>query len=376
MDTQDSSLSRPYCIICKDSFSLDTGNLLPRIFDERPEWKASLDEHGYVKNPAELNNVYFSMPWHWKCIGRALITHPGKRYRLSGVGLAGTSIPLPRSSADCMMIGDILSADHDKPEIKDLYVADLKHRPVGRASTCHMIHERCWVLLTRVLDACLIEDNLSVFSEIVMKHYRSPSDIPSPRMKDDGEGAWNSHKDKEESEKCGLNNPRAYAQLYSTDLPCNETEHALRDPWKVVDVWEQIKAEEKKWGRERRRKPTTQSRKARRKNPLGAKLPPELIMEILDLLEDSKQIRALMWAFPYWGARVPNSYWRRRFIDEFMLEDEAQSIPGPTALNWRRLYYKTERIHLSSHGLLNRRRIVRISEKLKTSFLDALDRRN
>jgi hypothetical protein len=56
-----------------------------------------------------------------------------------------------------------------------------------------------------------------------------------------------------------------------------------------------------------------------------------------------------------------------------MLEDE-KKIPDSAALNWRRLYYKTDRIHSGSHGLQNRRRILRHLEKVNATYLEALSR--
>ncbi|KAL4875232.1 hypothetical protein BJY04DRAFT_202474 [Aspergillus karnatakaensis] len=97
---------------------------------------------------------------------------------------------------------------------------------------------------------------------------------------------------------------------------------------------------------------------------LAMKMPPELIMIILDNPPESKQIRRLMWA-----VRVPVSYWRRRFIKEFMLEDEEMHVRDTNNLNWHRLYYKTARIRDNSHGLQNRKRILDHLQNIKANFL-------
>lgn len=63
---------RPSCVICADWFSQENEYIdNPWIFDEQPEWRAGQEREGFIRmSTAELDRVYFTLPWHWKSFSR------------------------------------------------------------------------------------------------------------------------------------------------------------------------------------------------------------------------------------------------------------------------------------------------------------------
>ncbi|KAB8225205.1 hypothetical protein BDV33DRAFT_199042 [Aspergillus novoparasiticus] len=102
-------------------------------------------------------------------------------------------------------------------------------------------------------------------------------------------------------------------------------------------------------------------------------LPPELIIQIMDILPGSREIRLLLWAYPPWGPKVPWSYWRTRFRKDLMLDMD--DLPDIDKLDWQHAYYSIERLYSTSHGLHSRKRVLRCIENIKTAFMDGLQKK-
>ncbi|KAI9376132.1 hypothetical protein BJX61DRAFT_539144 [Aspergillus egyptiacus] len=363
----------PICILCMDQVCLDYA----RIFDEVPEWKICADRDGIVpvESAKTLNDVYFKIPWHWKCIGRAFVGGYGEEMSLTGVGILRGYFNLPVRPSEVVMVSAPRPAGAGKahPLYQKMYVS--KADPVTSPDTLHsyMMHERCWVLLSRVIDIRLIEENMTLFVDSALTtQLRHHASLGSLRGMFDDEAEWAVRR-YEAGSNLSLQEQADFIRNYSRGWRCDDGKYAWRDPWKVNDIWGHILDEWKVARMENRnvRIATSETQCA----TVGMNMPPELIMDILDLLPSSQETRYLMWAFPHWAARVPFTYWRRRFIQDFMLEDDEKDLPIGVALHWRRLYYKTDRIHRTSHGLRNRRRIMSLLEGVRDSFFQELARR-
>lgn len=262
------------------------------------------------------------------------------------------------------------------------------------------MHERCWTLMTRMIDVDLIMSNLREFCQALW-HTRVSVGQRSYYFLDHKyheENRW-SHCRALYGDKF-LRNPRRFVARDTRGLTCSDKVYSLRDPWSIPEIWIEINRQSARWQREQVQvysadvvtKPKSRKSVARvnhqqsrdsgaqKKKVLrswwrtNASLPAELIMIIIDYLPTCRDVRLLMWVFPQWSHSVPMFYWRRLFIREMMLEDHESSIPGPDECHWQRLYYGIDRITASSHGLRNRQRILSILEGIKTAFMDSLGR--
>ncbi|OQD99026.1 hypothetical protein PENVUL_c066G03021 [Penicillium vulpinum] len=103
-------------------------------------------------------------------------------------------------------------------------------------------------------------------------------------------------------------------------------------------------------------------------------LPVELILEIADYLENYKDIRNLLSVFPHWHPMIPDSYWRRRFINDNYLENHR--LPAADALDWQHVYLNTDRLLQPSLGWRNRQHILSRLEETKDRFLQRLEQKH
>lgn len=257
-----------------------------------------------------------------------------------------------------------------------------------RNPRAYPIHERCWVLMTRILDENLIKAHLDLFVKAMHQRTKNKTGYISVKVYDldrklCDEMEWRKWKDIYGD--LHLRDPKKYIQCYTRELECSDRIYALRDPVKVVDVRDLIREEETGMVQPPTRKKNKDKNDKKQKprgfipchrmvlrssstlNPLTVFLPPELILMIADNLADSKEIRLLLWAFPHWSSMIPESYWRTRFTKDFMLDYGV--VPDIDALDWRRLYFRAGCLYETSHGLRNRRRIMRVLEGTKGLFL-------
>lgn len=264
------------------------------------------------------------------------------------------------------------------------------------------IHERCWVLMTHILDADLIKTHLDLFVKAFRRTYvnRKLYNLDN-KICDDYE--W-----EELEEYYGdmfIENPDKYLARLEKQMECSEKRHALRDPWKVVEIRNLIKAGIHREAQKRRpnehapvssilnNRATTcpyiptqgKIENKKRLDVLKSKpchqmilrssstldgekiiLPAELILLIMDQLSNSREIRYLLWVFPHWDLLIPRSYWRTRFVKDLMLD--YKEVPSLDVLDWKGLYFQIDEVFEKSHGLRNRKRIMKVLEKVKKLF--------
>lgn len=307
---------------------------------------------------------------------------PGSLY-ISGVALFGywniCDIRVPRDPNE-LFLGN--------PEIssKGLQKADPTCRhyyyccPEPRA---FLMHERCWALMTRILDVCLIEKHLDLFLTILTdKVDHGKSGVECLVLEID---YWN--RLKKEYEDLSWDDPKEYLKIYEPKArprdgyykprdPCNipELRDLLNDPGKIQ---RQAQTKEKPTAPRKHleRKPRTHKMPLR---PLSyfdrrsIRVPTDIILIIMDLLPEFRDIRFLLWVFPQWKPLIPQGYWRLRCIDELVLE---QPLPAADALDWRYLYFHIDKLLSESHGWLNRQRIMRNLARIKAMFLKSVSKK-
>jgi hypothetical protein len=271
------------------------------------------------------------------------------------------------------------------------------------------IHERCWILMTQILDINLIKAHLDVFVKALCERYRflhsrdNAYDLNDKiREEDEWDRLRSKHGDPFEY------NPCKYIPSYQRRMKCSDKVYALRDPLNIIEVrnlmkkaqkvdQQQSKKSEKSEPRKSLRrssrlanssKPRLRSQKgmhteketttlsARRTKTLHSTssiephrilLPPEIILIIMDMLQGSKEVWTLLSIFPQWGPMIPQRYWRARLVKDLMLDYE--EVPELDVVDWQNLYFEVDNLLKKSHGLRNRRRIMNILEGTKELFL-------
>jgi hypothetical protein len=204
-------------------------------------------------------------------------------------------------------------------------------------------------------------------------------------------------------------NRKKWTSSYTKKMKCSDKVYALRDPLKITEVRDLMVKEAETVKRERERRTSNAKRPSclnsedmatpdlsasskqqqdsakkmssekpstrhmmilRSSSTLQAHtilLPVEIILIITDMLEGWKEIRMLLWIFPHWRPMMPQRYWRTRFVKDLTFDYE--EVPELDAVDWRYLYYKVDQLSATSHGLRNRRRIMKILEGTKELFL-------
>jgi hypothetical protein len=331
-----------------------------------------------------------------------------RNFHLSGVGLFSLwnngFLRVPRNENELILGKPWKIPDKFIEAYMDTIEYDSKdYNPCG-----YPIHERCWVLMTRILDVNLIKAHLNLFVKAICQMNKKPKIYDL---------AWKTCK---ETEWCNLKeyygekftqNPGEYLARLERRMECSEKIYALRDPLKVIEVRNLIqeaetlrREQEKRTAKERpsslnsedvttpcpyasfgphptSREKITSKIKPKTANPrhmmilrssstLQADkiiLPAEIILLIMDRLPGCNEIRFLLWAFPHWSPMVPQTYWRARFVKDLMLD--RKEVPGLDALDWQRVYFKIDHVFETSHGLRNQRRIMKVLEGTKALFL-------
>lgn len=256
-----------------------------------------------------------------------------------------------------------------------------------RNPCAYPMHERCWVLMTRILDVDLIKANMDLFVKAIRKRWNNER-VFGLNGKFMEETKWETMR--KEYRRKFQQNPSKHLNKYlihlAKSMDCSHNSYALQGPLNIVEVRNVIleaEACQREQGKraaadgEKKPSPITATRTSARRQMLRHSssnfqadkiiVPPEVILLIMDQLQGHKEMQLLLWAFPHWRCIIPQSYWRLRCVKEFMLDPER--IPAAQALEWSRVYCQIDRLFPRSHGLHNRRRIMKVLKGHKALFL-------
>lgn len=309
-----------------------------------------------------------------------VIQLPSGSLYISGVALLGHwniyDIQVPKDPND-LFLGD--------PEIssKGLQKANPTNRyyyyycPEPRA---FIMHERCWTLMTRILDVCLIEKHLDLFLTILTEkvdHGESEVECLVPEI-----DYWN--RPKKQYEDLSWDDPKEYLKIYEPKARPRDGYYKPRDPCNIPELRDLLNNPGKiQRQAQRKKKPTTPRKLLERKPrthtmPLRSlfyldrrsiRIPIDIILIIMDFLPEFRDIRFLLWVFPQWKPLIPQGYWRLRCINELVIE---QPLPAADELDWRYLYFHIDKLLSKSHGWLNRQRIMKNLARIKAKFLKSV----
>lgn len=172
-----------------------------------------------------------------------------RTYHVSGVALYGPwdrFLMVPRRRDEVIM-GD----PHQTPEkFVEAYVSSLEYDCMDFNPCGYAVHERCWVLMARVIDVRLVKKNLDLFVKALCQ--RKQERIYELDKKICEEGQWDIL-EHEYGDKF-VKNPRKYLRSYEKNMECSDTVFSERDPLNIPEVRKFIdKAASKKKKRRQRR---------------------------------------------------------------------------------------------------------------------------
>lgn len=298
-------------------------------------------------------------------------------FHLSGVGeLQPThQISLPHNENDMILCNHQSDGQHAFPNPN--FVSELTY------SVAFPMHERCWKLMTRMLDVDLIKKNMDIFLHAMC----DPYDVTRPLLDPTGTyPLWLEWFKLLDNLTSGLYlNPqkfRAKDDARPSHMPPEfRGADPLNDPC-LNDVITKYTTEytmQRKMGFEPRSQPSIPTHPMSRRSQARFKtrnvfLPTELILNIADHLDNHEDIHALLLVFPNWHPMIPNSYWRRRFIEDNCLRSD--EFPAVDAMDWQRVYLSGDKLLRLSLGWQNRQYILSRLDRIKDRFLERLERKD
>ncbi|KAE8347298.1 hypothetical protein BDV24DRAFT_157592 [Aspergillus arachidicola] len=339
----------------------------------------SVEKQGYVSGHVlELQKTYFRHPWFWTWIYRALIYNRSTdTFRLTGVGFArevpNGLIQLPVASNQFYISLDLMEREGIK--LTEAFPINITYGLIAEWDFYGIaVHERCWTLTTRLLGMDLVKTHLKEFVEAIPRSWYMGNNNQCMTDVLLDVDCWSRWLGATRSKRRRTDVER-YLAWSQKNIKCSNSSFLLRDPLRILDIRAFLTREENRHRMLRNKQRSNNgldrscmslrmilSKSARKSVATHAMrlrsdviprkvlaLPPELIVQIMDFLPESREIRLLLWAYPPWGPKVPWSYWRTRFRKDLMLEMD--DLPDIDKLDWQHAYYSIERLYSTSHVL-------------------------
>lgn len=292
--------------------------------------------------------------------------------RVSGVGQRGHwnkqlrpfSLPLDK---DSVQLGQTSKRDCRERGLERFYPPPMLCQPYDNLHLplAYFIHERCWHLARRQIGARVLEDNLDLF--LITVHETINEDVDDVvDAKNETWGDSEGYLCKEALMKYSVDefmkDPQGCMQEWIDKLirkrrPCSVLRH--RDPLNIPELQALIT------------EATSRQQETIQASGLYD-IPPELRCLVAGSPENPHDIVNMVIAF-HW--QLPNNYWRTRFGTDFggvVFDFEHCDYQD---VDWKYLYFGVLGLFEKSHGLRNRRRILKELELIKRVFWDLMKER-
>lgn len=154
----------PYCYACGDAIEAETGSGI--IFTESTEWRNV--KQATRCSTADLSGMYFRISWLWGTLFRVIIQRkPRPEFQVSGFGQMGNwteGLLVVPWNRDIATIG---KARRNPEKIVWMHVVDMnaEHQDQDRSQWGYPVHERCWVLIDRIIGLPRVEEHLDLLSK-------------------------------------------------------------------------------------------------------------------------------------------------------------------------------------------------------------------
>jgi hypothetical protein len=296
-------------------------------------------------------------------------------FHISGAGIfrTGYHIRLPQDGNKTIF----LRGDSDDPNIESIPEEQI-FVPWSSYQFAFYLHERCWQLMTRIVDKDLITHNLDLL-------------LPTMHESKEGLSLWGRRP--YQHREWFLFTVQV-AQPYRTSLTqflgfegegsdAFYPDYMGADPFNDPHVKLQISKERTKHeNRTKRGKSRPQylipTHGMKRRSQIAFKfpkefLPPEIVCMITDHLETKIDLWNFSTAFPQWHSLIPTNYWRQRFRDDNCLKNE--ELPPSDAVDWCHFYFSSDKLLERSLGWRNRQHILTRLRSVKVRFLKRVEER-
>lgn len=292
--------------------------------------------------------------------------------RLSGVGQRGHwnkqlrpfSLPVDK---DSVQLGQTSKRDCRECGLERFYPPPMSCQPYDNLHLplAYFIHERCWHLARRQIGASILENNLDLFLVTVheKEYVNDVVDVKNQPLEDSEGYLCNEVLMKYPVEEF-MKDPQGIMQEWHDKLKrrrkyCRGSVLLHRDPLNIPELQALITEATS------RQHETIQA-------PGLYNIPPELRCLVANFLEDPRNIVNMVIAF-HW--QLPNNYWRTRFRTDFggVVFDFEHCVHQD--VDWKYLYFGVLSLFEKSHGLRNRRRILKELELIKRVFWDLMKER-
>ena len=296
-------------------------------------------------------------------------------FHLSGVGeLQPThQLSLPQNENDMILCNH--QGDSQQAFPSQHFVSGLEY------TVAFPMHERCWNLMTRMLDIDLIK-NMDDFIHAMCNPHGAIRPLLDPTGTYPVWLEWFKLLDTLAPGSCLYPQRfRAMNDASPSHIPPQfRGADPLNDPYlnDVIASYTTKYTMQKNGGFESTSRPSIPTHTISRPSQAGFNtkkvfLPTELILNIADHLDSHKDIQTLLSVFPNWRPMIPNSYWRRRFIDGcFLCSDK---FPAADVLDWQHVYFHADKLLRLSLGWQNRQHILSRLEMIRDRFLERLERK-
>ncbi|KAJ5773869.1 hypothetical protein N7457_008765 [Penicillium paradoxum] len=337
----------------------------PDVFSKENPW--------IYGRSTDLDDIHFDELWVWSSVFRAIMCRMEQgtlTLHLSGVGeLKEVQLISLPDDEQIMALFNHRDFDQLRPPRPTLFTT-------WENPKAFTMHERCWQLMTRILDVRLIKQNMEIFVRAMCDPWLGPHLRPFCHLGHPSQKArqWREfiyrlpkeyHRNVRSFYTLGVGYPRRLNRHFSGADPLN-------DPF--VQGVMLIKQVDRVIEDTSQRSISTHPMSRRSQSSFNLShifLPAELVLIIADFLEHREHIRAMISIFPTWYSMIPDSYWRRRFINDNCLKDG--DFPAADALDWQHVYLDSDRLLSSSLGWRNRQRILKQLRKAKERFMQALE---
>lgn len=298
-------------------------------------------------------------------------------FHLSGAGIfrPGDHIRLPQDENKMILLKRKL--DGDDPNIKSIPQEQI-FVPWSSYHFAFYMHERCWQLMTRIVDKDLIKHNMDLLLPTI---HEGRTILTLWGQMPYEEDEWFLFALQVASPFC-VPMVRPFRFVYeesSASYPGYLDADPLNDPYVKLQISKERTKHENRTKRDKSRPqyPIPTHHMRLRSQPVFKApkefLPPEIVCMITDHLDTKTDLLNFSMAFPQWHLIIPNNYWRRRFRDDNCLKNE--ELPPGDTVDWNHLYFNSDKLLERSLGWKNRQRILTILRSIKARFLRRVEER-
>ncbi|KAK2761799.1 hypothetical protein FQN54_001627 [Arachnomyces sp. PD_36] len=309
----------------------------------------------------ELSSMYFNQPRAWTAFFCALITSPSLSPRFQLSDARYNTYTESTRDATSIVARSVQDYAIDFIEPRKKLITETPTFDIGT----YPFHERCWTLVERVIGLPLIKQNLDVFfndalvknklfikrsvqNQMIEFDYRQTARSSFPLDPGGRELMWEA------------------IEWTDAEMGFPGRRYPALDPLNIPELRDGIREAKERYSRSM----GSEGREGEWERSFMESVPYEIRAHILGyLVESPADMQNVVRIF---GWKMMDYFWKNLIPKDIVFEyyDLVEQGQG---VDWEFLYFTVMRLLETCHGLWNRRRIIRLLEKVKTRFLGALE---